>query len=147
MASLSTLTGFAYDAGAASSARGVSIGQKFNQLLNHNPRRSLDVPDRLVVQLPRQPLNAAVAANSASLEQGLLLEPDFGRSSRQGRVSCLQDVSVRSHPCPTRIVGHATRIRPNREALQRLVLFSRNTAYGCLHGCRMCRSVSKSPGL
>jgi len=98
MASISTLTGFSHDAGAAASARGGSIGQKIGQLLNHNPRRSLDVPDRLVVQLPRQPLNAAVAANSTSLGQGLLLEPDFGRSSRQGRVSSLQDVTVQLTP-------------------------------------------------
>lgn len=97
MASLSTLAGFAgaLDAGAAASARGASIGQKLGQLLNHNPRRSLEVTERQVVQLPRQPLNASVLANATSLGQGLLLDPDFARSARQGRVSSLQDVTVR----------------------------------------------------
>ena len=100
MASLSTLAGFAgtFDSSAAASGRGASFGQKLGQLLNHNPRRqSLEVAERQVVQLPRQAPNAAVASNSTSLGQGLLLDPDFGRSSRQGRVSPLQDVTVR--PC------------------------------------------------
>lgn len=100
MASVSTLAGFAgaFDAGAAASARGASLGQKLGQLLSHNPRRSLESTERQVVQLPRQPLNASILANASSLSQGLLLDPDFARSSRQGRVSSLQDVTVRPPP-------------------------------------------------
>ena len=98
MASLSTLAGFAgaLDAGSAVSARvqGASLGQKLGQLLNHNPRRSLEQAERKLVVLSRPPLNAAVTAG-----QGLLLDPDFARTSRHGRVSTLQDVTVRCTVC------------------------------------------------
>ena len=99
MATMTTLAGISLDAGTVASARGASFGQKLGQLLNHNPRRSLDVIDRQLLQLPRQTLNAAVTtANSTSLSQGFLLDPDFSRSSRNGCVNSSQDITVRTLP-------------------------------------------------
>ena len=91
MASVSTLGAagsFAVDAGGALSTRGAA--QKLSQLLSHNSRRSLDqTQDRQpIVLLPRQAPNAAAQLG--------LLETDYARAARHGRLNPLQQlVTVR----------------------------------------------------
>ena len=87
MASVSTLGAagsFAVDAGGALSTRGAA--QKLSQLLSHGSRRSLDQTQERqpIVLLPRQAPNAAAQLG--------LLDTDFGRTARHGRLNPLQQL-------------------------------------------------------